>query len=211
MTNPDEPSPKPEQVPMSEYLREKGLPPDSEYWQKSAVTIGSPTVGKAQYVFDRLFFAVPRFFQETFAKYQQDYPYYHRRYRRVPTIDECYTHDHVCAFEADRQVKRDRDVEKNIVFILSQRYTECTMNDMGGVPSKVKSRPNDPCIELRDDFMRAKLNFYIKYGDMRGDMVARDVLMKQKHRLIWERRHGENTVKAQAKLREDMAAAAAEE
>ncbi len=26
----------------------------------------------------------------------EDYPWYHRRYRRVPTIDECYVHDDAC-------------------------------------------------------------------------------------------------------------------
>ena len=25
-----------------------------------------------------------------------EYPWYHRRYRRVPTIDECYFHDYGC-------------------------------------------------------------------------------------------------------------------
>ena len=35
------------------------------------------------------------------------------------------------------------------------------------------------------------MNFYIKYGDMFHKHGARDVLMKQKHRLMWERRHGE--------------------
>jgi len=37
--------------------------------------------------------------------------YYHRRYRRVPTIDECEIGDPVCYFEANEQFKRDRLVE----------------------------------------------------------------------------------------------------
>ena len=33
-------------------------------------------------------------------------------------------------------------------------------------------------------------NFYIKYGDLAFYSDAKDILMKQKHRMVWERRHG---------------------
>ena len=36
--------------------------------------------------------------------------YYHQRFPRVPTIDECYMDDKVCMFEANMQYKRDRFV-----------------------------------------------------------------------------------------------------
>lgn len=39
---------------------------------------------------------------------QKKYPWYHKQYRRVPTIDQCYTDDPVCDFEANAQFKRDR-------------------------------------------------------------------------------------------------------
>ena len=40
----------------------------------------------------------PRYFHEKIVKPNQapEYPYYHKRYRRVPTIDECYMSDYVC-------------------------------------------------------------------------------------------------------------------
>ena len=34
-----------------------------------------------------------------------------------------------------------------------------------------------------------ELNFFIKYGELGGEADVRDAYMKQKHRLIWERRH----------------------
>lgn len=39
---------------------------------------------------------------------QKKYPWYHQQFRRVPTIDQCYTDDVVCDFEANSQFKRDR-------------------------------------------------------------------------------------------------------
>ena len=45
--------------------------------------------------------------------------YYHRRYRRVPTIDECEVGDPVCYFEANEQFKRDRSVEYCLVVFKS--------------------------------------------------------------------------------------------
>lgn len=39
---------------------------------------------------------------------QKDYAWYHQRFRRVPTIDECYTDDPVCQHEAQQQFKRDK-------------------------------------------------------------------------------------------------------
>ena len=44
---------------------------------------------------------------------------------------------------------------------------------------------------------------YIKYGDMPWWAGSKDALMKQKHRMVWERRHGENTLAAK---RERLAA-----
>ena len=45
-------------------------------------------------------------------------------------------------------------------------------------------------ILFQKTFLKASANMYIKYGDMPYFVGAEDVLMKQKHRLIWERRNG---------------------
>ena len=34
--------------------------------------------------------------------------YFHRRFRRVPNIDECELGDELCLFEANEQYKRDK-------------------------------------------------------------------------------------------------------
>ena len=39
---------------------------------------------------------------------QKQYPWYHQKFHRVPTIDECYEDDMVCYTEANSQYKRDR-------------------------------------------------------------------------------------------------------
>ena len=56
---------------------------------------------------------------------------------------------------------------------------------------------------FKDTYFKAQRNYYIKYGDMPWWATARDCLMKQKHRMVWERRNGENTLEAK---RERLAA-----
>lgn len=41
---------------------------------------------------------------------RQNYPWYHQKFRRVPTIDQCFTDDPICKFEANQQFKRDKYV-----------------------------------------------------------------------------------------------------
>ena len=58
----------------------------------------SPYSRFAKNVLGGLFVAPVVWFHENVVeKFRgEEYPYYHRRYRRVPTIDECYFHDHAC-------------------------------------------------------------------------------------------------------------------
>jgi hypothetical protein len=41
-------------------------------------------------------------------KTRTEYPYYHRNYPRVPTVDQCGYGDTVCLHEANEQFLRDR-------------------------------------------------------------------------------------------------------
>nr|CAG4649032.1 EOG090X0LTN [Polyphemus pediculus] len=108
--------------------------------------------------------------------------YYHQKFRRVPTIDECYTDDEICRFEAQQQFNRDKLVDSEIVGLTRQRLKECIIFER---PDHVVK-----CRKLKEDFDLAAENYSMKYGDL-GPL--NDVLagyMKQKHRLLWERRHG---------------------
>jgi len=116
---------------------------------------------------------------------KESYPWYHRRFKRVPTIDECYMNDQVCKREASVQYFRDRGVEQAIVKLLYQRFQDCVIyeypdqNEEGGV-----------CNEIRAQYDLAAKNWYIKYGDLGMHHRVEDAFMKQKHRMVWERRHG---------------------
>jgi len=195
---------KPEQAPHSDFLKEHGLP-ESKY-MKYKTPESSDFSMWATRTLDKLVFAVPRYIREEWIRpNQKDYPYYHRQYRRVPTIDECYTTDYVCQFEADEQFYRDRLVESNIITILAGRLNDCSVH-YTNTRNRFTVPEEDPCHKLKEDYTKACLNFYVKYGDLTFYSKSTDVLMKQKHRLIWERRNGEYTMEAQeARRGEDLA------
>ncbi|KAJ8664396.1 hypothetical protein QAD02_006058 [Eretmocerus hayati] len=114
---------------------------------------------------------------------QKHYPYYHQIYQRVPTIDECYTHDEVCKFEAQHQFLRDMNVDSEILSILRQRYEHCNFED-------INQRGEEKCEVLYDIYKENAANWFAKYGDLGPYPDVVFAFSKQKHRLVWERRHG---------------------
>ncbi|XP_028140767.2 NADH dehydrogenase [ubiquinone] 1 beta subcomplex subunit 10 [Diabrotica virgifera virgifera] len=113
---------------------------------------------------------------------QKQSAWYHQKFRRVPTIDECYTDDIVCISEANIQFKRDKLVDSEILSIMRERFEECTLYE---APDHIER-----CKPLLEQYQEASTNWFIKYGDLGAYGNAHDAYMKQKHRLIWERRHG---------------------
>uniref|UniRef100_A0A481SX51 NADH dehydrogenase [ubiquinone] 1 beta subcomplex subunit 10 n=1 Tax=Encarsia formosa TaxID=32400 RepID=A0A481SX51_ENCFO len=124
------------------------------------------------------------FFREKIVEpNHQHYPYYHQKFRRVPTIDECYTDDAVCKYEAQDQFRRDRGVDSEILSILRQRYEECNHEDYN-------TRDEERCEALHEYYQQAAGAWFCKYGDLGPMPDVVHAFMKQKHRMIWERRHG---------------------
>ncbi|XP_050734823.1 NADH dehydrogenase [ubiquinone] 1 beta subcomplex subunit 10-like [Eriocheir sinensis] len=122
------------------------------------------------------------FRENVVSKNRPQYPWYHQQYRRVPTIDECYTDDIVCFIEANEQYKRDKQVESEILSIMRQRQEDCIVYERED--HRVK------CATIMEEYNKAAENWFIKYGDLGVYGTVKDAYMKQKHRLIWERRHG---------------------
>lgn len=109
-------------------------------------------------------------------------PYYHRRLSRVPEIDLCGVNDLGCFYEANEQYRLDKMVDGNILDILKQRVDRCF---------NYNEQHLNRCTQVLEDMEEAELNFFIKYGELGSEADCRDVYMKQKHRMIWERRHPE--------------------
>ncbi|CAB3364337.1 Hypothetical predicted protein [Cloeon dipterum] len=113
---------------------------------------------------------------------RESYPWYHQKFRRVPTIDECYTDDVICFYEANSQFKRDKAVDSEILAILRIRMEDCNMFHGPDAVAKCKS--------LVETYKEAEGNWFCKYGDLGFHGNVKDAYMKQKHRMVWERRHG---------------------
>ncbi|CDW60217.1 NDUFB10 domain containing protein [Trichuris trichiura] len=108
--------------------------------------------------------------------------FYHQKFNRVPTIDECPVTDRVCYEEAQWQYHMDKMVDGFILDILRNRMRNCRV---------YYGNEDYKCAKCFDEFEEAELNYYIKYGEIgaRGDVLT--AYMKQKHRMVWERRHPE--------------------
>ncbi|XP_030758763.1 NADH dehydrogenase [ubiquinone] 1 beta subcomplex subunit 10 [Sitophilus oryzae] len=120
--------------------------------------------------------------EKVIAPNQKDYPWYHKKFRRVPTIDECYTDDVVCFYEANSQYERDKKVDNEVVSILRERFEHCVLFER---PDHVEK-----CTGILQEYEDALTNLFIKYGDLGAFQDVKKAYMKQKHRMIWERRHG---------------------
>lgn len=85
---------------------------------------------------------------------QKSYPWYHQKFRRVPTIDECYTDDPICYYEANAQYRRDRQVDSEVLNILRKRFEDCTVYE---APDHVEK-----CSKLLQEYKDAETNWFIK-------------------------------------------------
>ncbi|WAQ95708.1 NDUBA-like protein [Mya arenaria] len=97
--------------------------------------------------------------------------YYHRKFARVPTVDQCRIDDEICKMEAGEQHKRDKMVDMCKVKILRKRLSECNWY--------WQENKFEKCSEQRDD------------GEIGRTQDVYENYMKQKHRMIWLRRRHE--------------------
>ncbi|XP_043257412.1 NADH dehydrogenase [ubiquinone] 1 beta subcomplex subunit 10 [Colletes gigas] len=112
---------------------------------------------------------------------QKKYPWYHQQFRRVPTIDECYELDMACRVEAELQFQRDWLVDQEILYVTRLRQEDCFMEN---------PENHELCDEIVKTHQDALTAYQVKYGDLGIKCNAINAFMKQKHRMIWERRHG---------------------
>ena len=77
---------------------EEPKPGTVESWEKFMGQTNSGTVMGVRRAMNTLLTGPVRWFRETIVEPNKgpEYPYYHQKFRRVPTIDQCYLHDYVC-------------------------------------------------------------------------------------------------------------------
>ncbi|KHN76737.1 NADH dehydrogenase [ubiquinone] 1 beta subcomplex subunit 10 [Toxocara canis] len=175
------------------------------YWQIRDLDSQGTFYPRLKYYAHRAFDYPATWFREKVVEPLHDrhrLPYYHRKLNRVPEIDECGVNDKGCYYEANEQFRLDKMVDGYILQILRGRVERCVNFNT----------PNySPCAQVIEDLEESELNFFIKYGELGSEADVRDAYMKQKHRMIWERRHPEIMAEREAALKEHKAKLAAGE
>ncbi|NXS23698.1 NDUBA dehydrogenase, partial [Mystacornis crossleyi] len=106
--------------------------------------------------------------------------YYHQKFRRVPDLSQCLDGDYLCYYEAEAQWRRDRMVDQEIVEIVRERMAAC----------KQREGPNQfqNCAKEMELLAQVTKAYQDRYGDLGYHGNARTCLMKQKHRMMEERK-----------------------
>ena len=85
--------------------------------------------------------------------------------------------------------------------LLRSRVEDCIFYEKGtgirawqphrfGATVDLQEGSDHKCKPILDTFEKALENFFVKYGECGKMPIAETVYMKQKHRMMWERRHG---------------------
>ncbi|XP_075686690.1 NADH dehydrogenase [ubiquinone] 1 beta subcomplex subunit 10 [Rhinoderma darwinii] len=106
--------------------------------------------------------------------------YYHREFRRIPDLSQCLEDDFVCHYEANKQWKRDYLVDQEIVKIIRGRVAACR--------SREGDSADQNCAQLLKEYADVCKAYKSRYEDLGAYGGARKCLMKQKERMMEERK-----------------------